>query len=159
MLGLVKVGWTTDLEARVRKLSSVTGVPTPFVVAWACGAASMAIGRLAHDRLARHRVNDKREFFRCDVPTAIRAIQACNVPLGRIYGPKKRPWRAGKGAKLLSAARMASAILRAICGACLRHPVVACMMLGVFVAVYRPDIPAWMPQTAIRVGFALERLR
>ncbi|MGI4808528.1 MAG: GIY-YIG nuclease family protein [Janthinobacterium lividum] len=79
---LVKVEWTKDLEARARKLSSGTAVPTQFEVAWACEVASPAIEALAHERLAWCRFSGRREFFRCDMATAVRAIEACNVPLG-----------------------------------------------------------------------------
>ncbi len=62
MPGLMKVGCTKDLEARVWKLSSATGVPTPFVIAWAYQVASPAIEGLTHERLAWCRVNGRREF-------------------------------------------------------------------------------------------------
>ncbi len=81
---LVKVGWTKDLKARVRKLSSVAAVPTPFEVAWTCEVASPAIEALAHERLAWCRLSGRRESFLCDVATAVRAIEACNVA-GRFY--------------------------------------------------------------------------
>lgn len=94
---LVKVGWTKSLKARERKLSSVAVVPTPFEVAWACEVASPAIEALAHERLAWCWVSGKREFCLCDVATAVRAIEACNVPLRSRYNPQRRLERVGKG--------------------------------------------------------------
>ena len=160
MPGLVKVGWTKDLEARVRKLSSVTGVPTPFVVAWACQAASPTIEALAHERLAWCRVSGRREFFRCDVAAAVRAIETCNVPLGSRYKPQRRPERAGRGNRPLSSLQMLHGVPRAVCGAFLHHPAAFCLVVGVLVAVSRPEIPAWVPRGAVvRAAIALEHLR
>ena len=74
MPGLVKIGWTAGSpETRAKHLSSDIGVPMPFKVAWAREVGSRAIKRLAHDKLARCRRNIRREFFACDVATAIRA--------------------------------------------------------------------------------------
>ncbi len=36
MPGLIKIGRTTNLEQRVKSLSSDTGVPLPFEVFYAC---------------------------------------------------------------------------------------------------------------------------
>ena len=77
MPGLCKIGKTTrDPESRATELSSDTGVPTPFVVAWEeevsdCSAAEREI----HRRLAGSRESDNREFFRVDSRMAIEVVQ------------------------------------------------------------------------------------
>jgi hypothetical protein len=91
-----------------RRLSSDTDVRVPFVVAWACEADHPVIDRLAHDRLARYRENACREFFRCDVASAIEAVKACNASHGPRYKLQRRPERAGKGRRPLYQARKCS---------------------------------------------------
>ena len=141
-------------------MSSDTGIPIPVVVVWACRADSPAIERLAHDRLAWCRENTHREFFRCDVATAVRAIEACYVPLGPRYRPQRRPERVGKGRRPLIPPEMLYAALRATCGALLRHPVALCLVIGLLVTVYLPDIPAWVPRGAVvRAALALVHMR
>ncbi|WP_424967316.1 GIY-YIG nuclease family protein [Dinoroseobacter sp. S375] len=69
MPGLIKIGKTTrDPHDRAREISSGTGVPAPFEVHCAvfcpnCHAAE----REAHRVLADLRLNDDREFFRCEM--------------------------------------------------------------------------------------------
>ncbi len=78
MTGLVKVGKTTrDPEERAAELSSSTGVPTPFIVAYQrevndCTRAEDFV----HSYLTNLgcRVNNNREFFRASLTTAIDAI-------------------------------------------------------------------------------------
>ena len=62
---LVKVGRTTNLEERVRSLSSHSGVPVPFEVYYACVVNdSSKVEKHIHDGFGDHRVNPRREFFR-----------------------------------------------------------------------------------------------
>jgi hypothetical protein len=78
MPGLVKIGFTMDTaEARARELSSHTGVPTPFKVAWATERIPnpQAVEREVHDRLVSKRANSGREFFRITSTKAISIIE------------------------------------------------------------------------------------
>ena len=88
MPGIVKVGFTDRKpHERAAELSRHTGVPLPFAVAWAreCINARMCEYQV-HKALSRHRVSNKREFFRCDVETAKRAINTvANEYLRRRY--------------------------------------------------------------------------
>lgn len=71
--GFVKVGKTTkEPEARARELSSGSGVPAPYAVAWDafvtdCDHAE----RLIHDKLAHARARKDREFFAIPLKKAI----------------------------------------------------------------------------------------
>lgn len=78
--GLFKVGKTTrDVAERCRELTSATGVPTPFVVAFEqyfqdCDSAERAVHlKLSH---AGQRQSDNREFFRGSPNDIIRTILA-----------------------------------------------------------------------------------
>lgn len=75
--GQVKVGATTrTAEHRRHELSRDTGVPTEFEIAFETVFADVwSAEKQAHDHLARYRVNGQREFFRCDVATAVQVIQ------------------------------------------------------------------------------------
>jgi hypothetical protein len=69
MPGLVKIGKTTRKPAdRVNELGRASGVPTPFrLEAWTWAKDVAKAEREVHQRLAKHRVNDGREFFRIEV--------------------------------------------------------------------------------------------
>jgi len=74
MPDLVKIGRTTNLEERLRSLSTHSGVPVPFEVFYACEVAdSVKVERQIHEGFGDHRVNPKREFFRIN-PERILAI-------------------------------------------------------------------------------------
>ncbi len=74
MPDLVKVGRTTNLEARLRSLSTHSGVPVPFEVFYACEVSdSVKVERQIHEGFGDHRINPKREFFRIN-PERILAI-------------------------------------------------------------------------------------
>ena len=75
--GQVKVGATTRTgEHRRNELSRATGVPTEFEIAFEATFADVwGAERAAHVHLAPYRVNGNREFFRCDVATAVKVIQ------------------------------------------------------------------------------------
>lgn len=67
MPGLIKIGRTTNLEQRVKSLSSDTGVPLPFEVFYACSVRDAdEVERALHNAFGDHRINPKREFFEID---------------------------------------------------------------------------------------------
>jgi hypothetical protein len=94
MPGIIKVGFTTKPpHLRARELHS-TGVPTPFAVAWARECIDpRAVEYLAHQALDKCRVSGKREFFRCDVRTAVKVIN--KVADGYLRRRYRRPLRWG----------------------------------------------------------------
>lgn len=66
--GVVKVGWTTDVDARMNKLKSDTGVPEAFelIVAIQVKGSAKAVETSFHKRLVWagfRRINPDREFF------------------------------------------------------------------------------------------------
>jgi len=75
--GLIKVGQSSlDPEERRRTLSSETAVPEPFVIEyWALVENYETVEREVHRVLNEFRNSQKREFFTCDVQTAIKAIK------------------------------------------------------------------------------------
>lgn len=80
MPDLVKVGLTTWLpEDRARDLHT-TGLPTPFEVAFQTATSRpKAVESRAHEILAEHRVNPRREFFRVSVAEAVEAVRLATV--------------------------------------------------------------------------------
>jgi hypothetical protein len=71
---LIKIGRTTNLEDRLRNLSSHSGVPIPFEVFYACQVDdAVKVERHIHEGFGDHRVNPKREFFRVN-PERVLAI-------------------------------------------------------------------------------------
>src|ERR1017187_784017 len=74
--GLLKIGMTArSPDHRARELSQGTGIPSPFLVAYSedvpdCESAEALI----HERLARFRVSEDREFFRLQLKQAIRVL-------------------------------------------------------------------------------------
>ena len=64
---LVKIGKTArDPATRAAEISATTGVPTPFAVAWSIKTRDMDRAEAdLHKALHRHRLQKKREFFRC----------------------------------------------------------------------------------------------
>ena len=80
---LVKIGRTTNLEERVRALSSHTGVPVPFEVYYACTVDdSRKVEKHLHDGFGDHRINSKREFFRINperVLSILKLVEQQNI--------------------------------------------------------------------------------
>lgn len=73
---LVKIGRTTDLEARLRQLSTHSGVPVPFECFFACEVEdSVKVERALHDAFGDHRINPKREFFRLNPDRAVAILE------------------------------------------------------------------------------------
>ena len=62
---LVKIGRTTNLEERLRSLSSHSGIPVSFECYYCCEVKdAQDIEKRLHFGLGDHRINPKREFFR-----------------------------------------------------------------------------------------------
>lgn len=77
---LVKIGKTTNLEERVRSLSSHSGVPVPFEVYYACEVSNSAkVEKHLHDGFGDHRVNQKREFFRINPERVLSILKLVEV--------------------------------------------------------------------------------
>lgn len=76
MSGLVKIGKTTDTsESRARQISTATGVPVDFVVAFEVKVSDAnEVERRAHSQLAAYRINESREFFRVELKTVISVL-------------------------------------------------------------------------------------
>jgi len=114
MPGLLKIGMTTrTMPERLRELNSATGVPVPYRVEAVVEAAdARAIEQETHRILLRHRVNDRREFFRTDLRTALSATtKAARLHKGRM----RMGWRGRlRPASLLSASVVTSACLPAV---------------------------------------------
>ena len=77
MQGLLKIGYTcSSVEKRARELSSVSGVPSAFVVEYFhISDDAEEVEALVHDGLESARVADGREFFFTSVSEAIRVIE------------------------------------------------------------------------------------
>lgn len=80
MPDLVKIGRTTDLEARLRQLSTHSGVPVPFECFYACEVAdSVKVEKALHDAFGDHRINSRREFFRLNPDRAVAILQLVTI--------------------------------------------------------------------------------
>lgn len=77
MPGQVKVGATErTAEHRRQELSRATGVSVAFEIAYEATFADVwRAERNAHEHLSQFRVNNNREFFRCDVAAAIKVVK------------------------------------------------------------------------------------
>ncbi len=81
MLGLVKIGKSTQLEVedRMRQLFS-TGVPVPFDCAFACQVKDAAeVERSLHFAFGDHRINPNREFFKIEAERVIAVLKLLKV--------------------------------------------------------------------------------
>ena len=74
---LFKIGLSRrDAETRANELNAATGVPLPLSVLLDWEVADCAtVEKLVHERLARYRVNKRREFFRAPISTIIKTIE------------------------------------------------------------------------------------
>ena len=84
--GTVKIGKTQNSpDERAKELSSATGVPTPFYVAYsACFADCNAAEIFVHTMLGSNRLATNKEFFQVTVQQAIRAVREVEDALGTI---------------------------------------------------------------------------
>ena len=81
MLGLVKIGKTTQLEVedRIKQLFS-TGLPVPFDCAFACQVKDAAeVERALHMAFGDHRINPNREFFKIEAERVIAVLKLLKV--------------------------------------------------------------------------------
>ena len=77
---LVKIGKTTNLEERVRSLSSHSGIPVPFEVYYSCEVIdSDKVEKHLHDGFGDHRVNPKREFFRINPERVVSILKLVEI--------------------------------------------------------------------------------
>ena len=77
---LVKIGRTTNLEERVRSLSSQTGVPVPFEVYYSCTVDdSKKVEKHLHDGFGDHRINPRREFFRINPERVLSILKLVEI--------------------------------------------------------------------------------
>jgi hypothetical protein len=83
---MVKIGKTMkDCESRAKELSSATGVPTPFIVAFEvyvndCSSAEKHLHSLLEEK--GYRVADNREFF----IAPLKEVIACMIQIENSYG-------------------------------------------------------------------------
>ena len=77
MPGLIKIGKTVrNSRERARELSHSTGVPTPFRVVFELSSDKYeTLEGEVHRKLARYRVGNNREFFKCRAGIAIKVIK------------------------------------------------------------------------------------
>ncbi|MBK7563509.1 conserved hypothetical protein [Candidatus Propionivibrio aalborgensis] len=81
MVGLVKIGKTTQLEVeeRMKQLYS-TGVPVPFDCAFACKVKDAAeVEKALHLAFGMTRINPNREFFKLEPERVIAVLQLLKV--------------------------------------------------------------------------------
>ncbi len=78
----IKIGLTTlGPKERAKQLSTGTGIPAPYAVAWKMHVSDCrVVEQSAHAKLATHRVRNNREFFRLSVEDAIEVISTIAVP-------------------------------------------------------------------------------
>ena len=74
---MVKIGSTTrDVETRAKELSSSSGVPTPYKIAYKEYVNESAdLEKVLHHIFSEYRVSKNREFFRIQAKEVISAIQ------------------------------------------------------------------------------------
>lgn len=79
MPGYVKIGRTSNLEARIRSLDT-TSVPLPFECAFAAIVNDSAfVEKKLHDAFGDHRVRSNREFFEIAPERVIAALQLATI--------------------------------------------------------------------------------
>jgi hypothetical protein len=80
MPGLVKIGRTCGLEARMGALNNNTAVPMPFVCTYAATVHdAIYVERQIHTIFAAFRISGRREFFRVNPASVIAAIELVEV--------------------------------------------------------------------------------
>lgn len=80
MSGMIKIGSTViNAQERAKQISSNTGVPTPFRVAYELFVPGYKeFEKKIHDNLVDFRVNPNREFFKYPLYKAIKLIEELN---------------------------------------------------------------------------------
>ncbi len=81
MPGYVKIGKTsTELEARIKDLSSSTSVPLPFTCFYACIVKNANfVEHQLHDAFDNNRVNPRREFFQISPERVVAALKLAEI--------------------------------------------------------------------------------
>lgn len=76
LTGLIKIGSTTlGAKERAKQLSSYTGIPTPFIVAYEIYLEDyIKFEKMIHNELSEFRVSTNREFFKYPLNKAIELI-------------------------------------------------------------------------------------
>ena len=81
MAGYLKVGYSRDVNERIRELAS-TGVPLPFEVEYSRPSLDVEIvERLIHSALNNERASANREFFQVELSHAISIVEAHIRPI------------------------------------------------------------------------------
>jgi TPR repeat protein len=82
--GIVKIGKTqNNPDERAKELSSATGVPTPFFVAYSSYFKDRNAAEIfVHTLLANNRLAQNKEFFQVSVQKAIEAVREAESSLG-----------------------------------------------------------------------------
>lgn len=74
MPGLLKIGYSKDVESRVKQLSN-TSVPTPFVCEYFLYSEDcIRLEAKVHEIMLRFRVRTNREFFNTSITNAIKCL-------------------------------------------------------------------------------------
>jgi hypothetical protein len=81
MPGYVKIGRTaTNLEQRIRELSSSTSIPIPFTCFYACTVKNAQfVEHQLHDAFDNNRINPKREFFQIAPERVVSALKLAEI--------------------------------------------------------------------------------
>mgnify|MGYP001609829548 FL=1 len=81
MPGYVKIGRTsTNLEQRIRELSSSTSIPIPFTCFYACTVKdAQFVEHQLHDAFDNNRINPKREFFQIAPERVVSALKLAEI--------------------------------------------------------------------------------
>ena len=97
MPGYVKIGRTTNLEKRIRRLDT-TSVPLPFECFYACTVKDADfVEKQLHDAFLDHRVRSSREFFEISperVVSALKIAEVENVTPGQDFVESKEDQQA-----------------------------------------------------------------
>ena len=138
-----------DSEDRAHELSSATGVPIAFKVAWAWPVSDwQAVEALTHGKLGACRPNLNREFFSCSVATARREVRRTARAYLRpawlrlLVGPSR----------LRVAATVRPRWSRPTSN--LVGPMLVMALLVAGIAQYKPAPPRWLPKS-VRVTIGL----
>lgn len=83
---LFKIGLSRrDVTIRAAELNAATGVPLPLSVLLDWEVADCAtVEAMVHERLARYRINRRREFFRAPISTIIKTIEDVITLVGQV---------------------------------------------------------------------------
>lgn len=80
MPGYIKIGWTSDIEQRIRSLNRPTGIPLPFEVYYAAEVKNgQKDEQWLHSIFADRRVREQREFFKVDPERVVIALKRIEI--------------------------------------------------------------------------------